>query len=354
MSEIVVAPGGVLAQRTPAEDRADLDAACHSEDPWVRGDGWARRWLLDHTDGTADQYARVWRSLTTFGAMIDVAPLEWTRSDVMAWVHALRTIGDPAVLDPQPLANSSIRQRMSAASSLFQYCLDEYCDLRSCGCGGAPWVNRNPVPKGKHRPKPPPPGSRQQFLSVEQIRALMREADLAGPREAALVALLLGNLRVTAACQSRIENVGPSGGHNAITAVDKGDATRQLALPPWLYRRVEAVIGDRTEGYILCTRTGRPLHRRHAHKIVKRLAERAGIKGRVGPHTLRHSIITQAFMDGEPLEVIQDWSSHADPKTTRGYDRARGALDRSPAYRVTAHYFNDELADPPPDAEDDS
>jgi integrase len=353
VADLVVAPAGTLERRSLAQDRAANNDACHSRDPWVRGQGWAERWLLSYKPSTRAQYALVWRSVSTFAAMLDVAPLEWTRSDVMAWVEAMRTIGDPAALNPKPLANNSIRQRMAGASSLFKYCRNEYCDTRGCGCDGAPWVTRNPVPEGKHRPKRTTV-SKQQYLTEDKIQRLMAVADSKGPRHAALIALLLGNLRISAACESRIENIGPDGGHNVVNALDKGDTTRKLALPAPLYRRVMAVAGDRTEGYVLCTATGRPLHVRNAQRLVEKMAAEAGIKGKVGPHTLRHSIITQAFANGENLQDIQDWSGHVDPAVTRGYDRQRGLLDRSPVYGVTRRYFPNDMADPPPDEDDDA
>jgi integrase len=35
-----------------------------------------------------------------------------------------------------------------------------------------------------------------------------------------------------------------------------------------------------------------------------------------------------------PLEQVQDFLGHADPRTTRRYDRRRKNLDQSPSYKV--------------------
>jgi len=56
-----------------------------------------------------------------------------------------------------------------------------------------------------------------------------------------------------------------------------------------------------------------------------------GIAKRVGPHTLRHAFITAA---GVPLRDVQEAASHADPRTTMRYDRARVSLDRHATYIV--------------------
>ena len=66
-------------------------------------------------------------------------------------------------------------------------------------------------------------------------------------------------------------------------------------------------------------------------------AYRAGITKPVGPHTLRHPFITAALDAGASLRDVQDAASHADPRTTMRYDRARGSLDRHATYIVAAY-----------------
>ena len=73
-----------------------------------------------------------------------------------------------------------------------------------------------------------------------------------------------------------------------------------------------------------------------ADRIVKRLARRAGITKRISPHSLRHSFITAALDAGVPLRDVQEAASHADPRTTMRYDRARHSLDRHATYIVAA------------------
>jgi integrase/recombinase XerD len=40
---------------------------------------------------------------------------------------------------------------------------------------------------------------------------------------------------------------------------------------------------------------------------------------------------------GVPLRDVQEAASHADPRTTMRYDRARGSLDRHVTYIVAAY-----------------
>jgi integrase/recombinase XerD len=63
-------------------------------------------------------------------------------------------------------------------------------------------------------------------------------------------------------------------------------------------------------------------------RTVKRLARRTGITKRISPHSLRHSFITAALDAGVPLHDGQEAASHADPRTTMRYHRARVSLDR--------------------------
>jgi hypothetical protein len=39
---------------------------------------------------------------------------------------------------------------------------------------------------------------------------------------------------------------------------------------------------------------------------------------------------------------VQDLLGHADPRTTRRYDRSRGSLDRSPAYLIAGLFSSDD------------
>jgi integrase len=63
-------------------------------------------------------------------------------------------------------------------------------------------------------------------------------------------------------------------------------------------------------------------------RTVKRLTKRAGITKRISAHSLRHSFITAALDAGVSLGDVQEAASHADPRTTMRYDRARQSLDR--------------------------
>ena len=91
------------------------------------------------------------------------------------------------------------------------------------------------------------------------------------------------------------------------------------------------------DGPIFFTPDGQRLDRHGAARVVRRVAVRAAITKPVGPHTLRHAFITAALDAGVPLRDVQEAASHADPRTTMRYDRARGSLDRHATYIVAAY-----------------
>jgi integrase len=114
----------------------------------------------------------------------------------------------------------------------------------------------------------------------------------------------------------------------------KGGKVVTVPLAPRTARAVDLAVGERCEGPLFLGADGDRLDRHAAGRIVRRIARRAGIAKRVGPHTLRHAFITAALDAGVPLRDVQEAASHADPRTTMRYDRARVSLDRHATYIV--------------------
>ena len=86
-----------------------------------------------------------------------------------------------------------------------------------------------------------------------------------------------------------------------------------------------------------CDLTGNAWTGTAPRRIVRRVARRAGVNKPIGPHTLRHAFITAALDTGVPLRDVQEAASHADPRTTMRYDRARVSLDRHATHIVAAY-----------------
>ena len=128
----------------------------------------------------------------------------------------------------------------------------------------------------------------------------------------------------------------PGAAHRAARAA----RPRPSRSPRSSLRALEDYVGERTTGplFLNADGTGR-LSYSIAYKLIRRLARRAGIPAadQISPHSLRHSFATELLGAGVPLQDVQDAMGHADPRTTRAYDRSRHNLDRHPTYAMAAH-----------------
>jgi integrase len=158
-------------------------------------------------------------------------------------------------------------------------------------------------------------------------------AGLGPAAEHALISLLaLNGLRVSEAAGADIDHLGLERGHRTLVITRKGGKVVTIPLAPRTARAIDLAIGERSEGPLFAGADGRRLDRHAAARVVRRVTRRAGIAKHVSPHTLRHAFITAALDAGVPLRDVQDAASHADPRTTMRYDRARTSLDRHPTY----------------------
>jgi site-specific recombinase XerD len=174
-------------------------------------------------------------------------------------------------------------------------------------------------------------------LDRNELGALLVAAGLASPIEHALVSLLaLNGLRISEALGADVDALGLERGHRTLTVTRKGGKVVTLPLAPRTARAIDLAVGERPQGPIFLGPDGIRLDRHGAGRIVRRVARRAGITKRVGPHTLRHAFITAALDAGVPLRDVQEAASHADPRTTMRYDRGRTSLDRHATYIVAA------------------
>jgi integrase/recombinase XerD len=73
------------------------------------------------------------------------------------------------------------------------------------------------------------------------------------------------------------------------------------------------------EGHVFLNHRGRPMTRMAVWRIVREAADRAGIEGKVSPHTLRHSFATHLLEGGADLAAVQELLGHADISTTQIY-----------------------------------
>ena len=70
-------------------------------------------------------------------------------------------------------------------------------------------------------------------------------------------------------------------------------------------------------------------------RMVKRRMKDTGLDGRLSPHSFRVTTITDLLEQGVPLEDVQRLAGHADPRTTRLYDRRQKKITRNIVERIS-------------------
>ncbi len=221
-------------------------------------------------------------------------------------------------------ARATVTRRLSTIAGFYRYAVQEELLDRS----PAAHVRRPRVDYESHA----------VALDRNELGALLVAAGIEPPAGHALISLLaLNGLRVSEATSADIEHLGLERGHRTLTITRKGGKVVTIPLAPRTARAIDLAIGERAEGPVFLAKDGRRLDRHGAERIVRTTARRAGIIKPVTPHTLRHAFITASFDAGVPLRDVQEAASHADPRTTMRYDRARGSLDRHATYRVAAY-----------------
>jgi site-specific recombinase XerD len=242
------------------------------------------------------------------------------RAHVDAYARTLAEVPDAADRTRSP---STVARHLSALSGFYRYAVAE--DVMA----------RNPVANVK-RPKVGI-DTVSTGLDKNELVALIRAAEADGPRSLALVLLLgLNGLRVSEALGADVTDLGTERGHRVLAVTRKGGRRATVPLAPRTADALDGYVGERSDGPVFVTGTGRRWHRSEAWRVLRRLARDAVPDKAVSlhPHDLRHAFVTLSLDAGASLRDVQDAAGHADPRTTRRYDRARHNLDKHPTYAL--------------------
>lgn len=276
-------------------------------------------------------YARDIRAFLTWCAGFELDPLAVRRVHLDAYTRHLE---QPRASTGRPGAPSSVARALSALSGLYGYAVAEGL------------LDRSPA-TSLHRPRVAD-DSQATGLGRDELRRLLDTAAADGTRSHALITLLaLNGLRIDEALSRDVADLDHQRGHRILRLRRKGGTRAVAVLSGPTVRALETYLDDRDTGPIFITRTGRRMDEPAAWRLVRRLAHRAGIitAAKLNPHSLRHSFVTAALDAGVSLRDVQDAAGHADPRTTRRYDRARHNLDRHATYAVTAFLAQDTTTD---------
>lgn len=232
--------------------------------------------------------------------------------DVAAFLAVLRS-GGP---DRPPLAASSAARTVVAVRGLHRFALRE-------GLTGSD-------PANAIRP-PTPPQRLPHALPVDDVLAMLEAAGFDGTpkatRDRALLELLYSTgARVSEAVGLDVDDVDRTS--RAVTLHGKGAKDRIVpvgsfaleALEAYLVRGRPALVGKGAgrAALFLNLRGGR-LSRQAAWTIMREVADRAGVRTEVSPHSLRHSFATHLLDGGADVRVVQELLGHASVTTTQIY-----------------------------------
>jgi integrase/recombinase XerD len=259
-----------------------------------------------HSRNTVDAYLRDLRRMGEFALARGVRePGAVTSTHLRDFVYLLKDLG---------LSAATIRRSVSAIRTYYGF------------LAGEGRVRNDP----SDRLETPRRGRvLPDTLTVAEVESLLAAPGLDHPlawRDRALLELAYGaGMRVSELCGLGITDLLlPEG---LVRVFGKGSKERLVplgrntigAVSVYLHQLRPTLDRGRGAGRVLLNARGEPLSRVGAWGIVKRSAERAGIRKRVTPHTLRHSFATHLLEGGADLRAVQEMLGHADLSTTQIY-----------------------------------
>lgn len=293
-----------------------------------------QEWLANIiNERTRRAYAVDVREFIAFSGLGSYAELRTVaRSHVIAWRDDMTG---------RKLADATIRRKLSALSSLFDY----LCDQNA--------VAGNPV-DGVKRPKTESNEGATPALGARQARRLLEAPPgetLKSVRDRAILATLLYHgLRCAELCGLKVEDIQSREGVVHFRIEGKRNKIRFLPVNPAAQRLIEAYLdmaGHRhnTKGPLFrpvknnrTKRLNRPLDPSAVYKnVVRKYGLATSLSAEViglCVHSLRATAATNALSHDSDIAKVQEWLGHADISTTRLYDRRKMKPEDSPTFRI--------------------
>lgn len=167
-------------------------------------------------------------------------------------------------------------------------------------------------------------------LSIEEVNLMLDGIDRSTPdgqrNLAMLETMYSSGLRVSELINLQLSNLYLDVGY--IRVIGKGNKERLVPIGDDaikyinIYKdtvRVQVRPVEGQEDMLFLSKRGAAMSRVMFFLIVKKLAEQAGIKKNVYPHTLRHSFATHLVENGADLRAVQEMLGHQSITTTEIY-----------------------------------
>jgi integrase/recombinase XerD len=185
-------------------------------------------------------------------------------------------------------------------------------------------------------------------IGAEQARTLLRSIDasnVVGLRDRAVLAVLVYTAaRVGAVARLSVKNLMHDGSQYTLRFSEKGGKSREIPvrhdLEQLLLSYLQAAgIAEgpffRTANRKTKTLTKNAMSGIDVCRMMKRRLKAAGLPGHFSPHSFRVATVTDLLGQNVPLEDVQYLAGHADPRTTRIYDRRRRKVTRNVVERIS-------------------
>ncbi len=178
----------------------------------------------------------------------------------------------------------------------------------------------------------PTPGRKlPEVLTIDEINAMTLCIDMGSPlglRNRAILEMLYGSgLRVSELCALERSRLYFDEGFVLVSG--KGSKERMVPMSEPAIDFVKQYLLERDEhgpdpkpgeeAYVFLNRRGAHLTRVMIFYIIRELAELAGVRRTISPHTLRHSFATHLLEGGANLRAIQQMLGHESIGTTEIY-----------------------------------
>lgn len=177
----------------------------------------------------------------------------------------------------------------------------------------------------------PKPGRKLPVvLTIEEIDRIIGAIDLSKPeghRNKAIIETLYScGLRVSELVDLRITNLSLNQGF--IKVMGKGSKERLIPISDRAITDIENYFSQSryhlkpakgAENIVFLNRRGNRLTRVMIFTIIKLLAQKAGIRKKISPHTFRHSFATHLVERGADLRAVQEMLGHESILTTEIY-----------------------------------
>ncbi len=166
-------------------------------------------------------------------------------------------------------------------------------------------------------------------LSEDEVEALLNAPNTEEPlghRDRAMLELLYATgLRVSELINLKQSQINFNQG--VLRIIGKGDRERLIPLTDeaqrWIRDFIDGprmeILLERQTDYLFPTRRGDRMTRQAFWHIIKRYAEKAGVRKKMSPHSLRHAFATHLLNRGADLRVVQLLLGHSDLSTTQIY-----------------------------------